>query len=129
MTSNSSPLTSGHVMDVFFRCLASAETDGVTIDGVVNRCALSPGSIDACRDEIRDMLAELPGQFFADQGGGWSFLNACNDRHGRQWTSYHQVMEQLFMLGMAAKMVEPLFPREDWSLLPGQVPYYIVKIS
>jgi hypothetical protein len=73
------------------------------------------------------MLAELPDMFKESGGGGWSFLNACDDRHGNQWTGLHQRMEQLFQLGIGIDKVECQLPREVWPALPGGMPYYIVK--
>ena len=72
------------------------------------------------------MLSQLPEEFMASKGGGWSFLNACMTNTGATWTSLHQVMEQLFMLGMSVDMVICLLPRELWHCLPGRVPYYQV---
>ena len=74
------------------------------------------------------MLSELPDEFRVSGGGGWSFLQACNDRHGTQWTGFHQAMEELFMLGMAAGLVTELLPRDLWDALPGGMPYYAVKL-
>ena len=75
------------------------------------------------------MLAELPNQFQADKGGGWSFLSACDDRNGHQWTDYHQRMEQLFQLGLALGLVRCPVPRDAWSMLPGSMPYYVVDVT
>jgi len=80
------------------------------------------------RNEIHDMLNELPDSFKATGGGGMSFLNACEDKHGNQWTGFHQHMEQLFVLGNAIGKVSYLMPREFWSMLPGAMPYVIVDI-
>lgn len=75
------------------------------------------------------MLDKLPEQFHEATGGGWSFLNACNDRHGNQWTGLHQRMEQLFQLGIALGRVSYCLPREFWSAMPGGVPYIVVKAA
>jgi len=56
-----------------------------------------------------------------------SFLNACQDRNGNQWTDLHQRMEQLFVLGQAAGFVSCLLPRDMWAALPGGMPYYVVS--
>jgi hypothetical protein len=79
--------------------------------------------------EIRAMLAELPDQYRKSGGGGWSFLNACDDRHGTQWTGFHRTMEHLFMLGLAIGAVTLLMPRELWDALPGGMPYYMVDVD
>lgn len=59
-------------------------------------------------------------------GGGWTFLNACHDRHGNLWTGFHRRMEELFMLGLAIGKVHCLFPRDLWDALPGGMPFYMV---
>lgn len=78
------------------------------------------------QDIIREMLLELPREFMKTGGGGWSFLNACNDKHGCQWTGLHQTMAQLFLLGMTIRMVVPTLPPELTDILPGGVPYFTI---
>lgn len=77
--------------------------------------------------EIIAMLNELPDKFKKSSGGGWSFLEACNDKHGEQWTGLHQHMEQLFLLGIGIGKVKSLFPRDFWPALPGGMPYYVIE--
>jgi hypothetical protein len=99
----------------------------VEVEGIVNRFGFHPERVEQHSEEIGALLAELPDEFKQSSGGGWTFLNACNDRHGNQWTGLHQRMEQLFALGMATDRVACQLPREMWAVLPGGVPYYIVK--
>ncbi len=74
------------------------------------------------------MLDELHPNFKASNGGGWSFLNACNRSDNMQWTGLHSTMEKLFMLGIAAGHVEWMPAQRDmWSAFPGGMPYVIVK--
>ena len=73
------------------------------------------------------MLSDLPAEFHQEWGGGWSFLNACRTRSGKQWT--HVEMEKLFVLGLGIEMVVCCLDREFWSSLPGGVPYYMVKAA
>ena len=72
------------------------------------------------------MLSNLPASFQKESGGGMSFLKACEDSEGNQWTGLHKIMDQLFLLGQAAGLVKCLMPREVWGMLPGGVPYYVV---
>jgi len=72
------------------------------------------------------MLSQLPKEFYKDSGGGMTFLNACNNSNGEQWTGLHSVMEQLFVLGIASSKVECLLPRDIWSMLLGGMPYYVI---
>ncbi|NQT49448.1 hypothetical protein HQ571_02010 [Candidatus Kuenenbacteria bacterium] len=74
------------------------------------------------------MLAELPDEFKESGGGGMSFMNACYDRNGNQWTGMHKRMEELFQLGIGIKKAKCLMPRASWSALPGGMPYYAISI-
>ena len=101
----------------------------VIVEGVVGIFVFDELKLELHRSEILELLNELPQEFHDEDeggGGGWSFLNACNDRHGNQWTGNHAQMEALFCLGMGIGAVESQLPRELWSLLPGSVPYYKV---
>jgi hypothetical protein len=73
------------------------------------------------------MLSDLPDEFQASGGGGWSFLNACMTKTGEQWTGMHPTMDKLFMLGIAAGKARWLMPRDMWSVLPGGMPYVSVN--
>lgn len=97
------------------------------VEGITRRFAFDPKMIDENKDQIGNLVNELPAPFMISTGGGWSFLMACEDKHGNQWTGDHAVMEELFALGMAAGKVKCLLTdREMWSTLPGGVPYYAV---
>ena len=50
---------------------------------------------DVYRQNIIDMLEALPGAI-PRMYGGWSFLNSCDDKNGRQWTGLHSTMERLW---------------------------------
>ena len=120
-------LTPDRVGRIYAQAAADGLSGGIMVHGVVREAAFAPGVIGRCRDEIRGMLAELPDQF-RRASGGWSFLNACNDRYGNQWTGLHAVMEQLFMLGMSAGLVTEVFDRGMWPALPGGMPYYVIDL-
>jgi hypothetical protein len=123
-------LESKRVAQVFINCLFNEGEDTsnhVPADGIMSKVGFHPGRLEQHKAEIQAMLAELPDEFMASKGGGMSFLNACMDRHGNQWTGYHGTMEQLFQLGLATKAVVCLMPRELWEALPGGMPYYQVK--
>jgi len=125
MTGTETNLTAERVENLFGECLAH---EGVAVEGIMCTTRFSPDAIGAHRAEITAMLAELPDEFRRSGGGGWTFLNACLDRHGVQWTGLHRVMEQLFMLGLAAGLVSELMPRDMWRVLPGGMPYYVVDL-
>ena len=131
-----SELSSENVEGVLSDCLYTdaelKESGGETpegtiiVEGIHRSFGLHPGRVQTHEDEIARMLDELPDTFKESGGGGWSFLNACNDKHDRQWTSFHKTMDALFVLGMAIRKVKCLMPREVWSLMPGGMPYYII---
>ena len=123
-------LTPERVSELFEKCLFQDGEDtstAVVVEGIVANVGFHPGRLAAAADEIRALLNELPEKFRENEGGGWSFLNACMDRHDHQWTGVHSTMEQLFLLGLASGQVECLLPRELWSVLPGGMPYYMIK--
>lgn len=101
----------------------------ILVEGIVKKYGFHPGRIAEKKEEIRALLAELPDQFRIEVGGGWSFLNACNDRHGNQWTGEHRIMEILFCLGIATGLAEWQLTREMWMVLPGGMPYVCVKLE
>lgn len=118
------------VTNIFLDCLfkdGEETKDHVVAEGIVQTVGFHPGRLEDHRSEIEALLGELPDEFKASNGGGWSFLNACMDRHGNQWTGLHQVMEQLVQLGIAIGKVEYQLPREAWSALPGGMPYFVIK--
>ena len=103
-----------------------ANAGAILVEGVVNRFAFDPAGLERQRANIDALLAQLPEQFHAGSGDGWSFLNACQRRDGLQWTGLHRDMEALFAVGMAAGRVRECFPRDLWPALHGGMPYYRV---
>lgn len=97
--------------------------DGAEIEGLVFRHRIDVERLKAEDATVRGWIALLPDEFLADKGGGWSFLNLCQDRHGGQWTGLHQTMEQLVVLAMALGRAQYALPRALWSALPGGMPY------
>ena len=123
-------LTSERVESVLKGCLFSEGEDTsnlVRADGIVRSAGFHPGRLEEHKEEIIELLAELPDAFQESSGGGMSFLNACFDKHDNQWTDFHMSMEQLLLLGLAIGRVEYLLPRELWNSLPGGMPYFVVK--
>ena len=100
----------------------------VVVEGITSKFGFHPERLEKHRDEIVKWLKALPHQFCRSSGGGWSFLNACNQENGVQWTGLHKRMEQLFCLGIALGLVKSIMPREKWSSLPGGMPYYVIEI-
>lgn len=104
-----------------------APRDAVHADGIMMSVGFHPARLESHRADVRALLGQLPEQFSDKAGmGGWTFLNACLDRDGNEWTGDQITMDKLFMLGMALGQVVSLFERELWSALPGGMPYYMV---
>lgn len=96
--------------------------NALIVEGILRNYAFHPERVAAAKPEIDAMLAELPDQFYRAKGGGWSFLNACMDRHGNQWGEQPD-METLVCLGIAAGSATWLL-KEMSTALPGGVPYF-----
>lgn len=76
------------VEKVFLDCLfddSATEDEIVEIEGIVNNFAFNSARLEANKNTIISLLEELPDEFRQSLGGGWSFLNACNDKHGSHW--------------------------------------------
>jgi hypothetical protein len=122
------------VKNVFLDCMFRDEevVDGVPIaepvkvEGVVNNFGFHPTRLESHKEEIKSLLAELPKEFHQHTGGGMSFLNACVDKDGNQWGE-HRSIEQLMCLGIGVGAVMYCMPKEVWSVLPGGMPYFMVK--
>jgi len=111
-------------------CLTIVKDDtdrkgAVIVEGIMSNFGFHPKRLEEKKAEIIALLNELPDSFHEGKGGGMSFLNACNDKTGRQWGE-HRSMELLFVLGMAIGKVKLCLPRKMWTVLPGGMPYYAV---
>lgn len=123
-------LTSKDVEGIFQDCLFREGEDTskhIRAEGIRTNVGFHPSRLEGHREKIEEMLAELPNEFQQSGGGGWSFLNACNDKDGKQWTGLHQVMEQLVLLGIGIGKVKFQIPREMWKAFPGGMPYFVIS--
>ena len=124
------------VNKAFYDCLYRPEEatgdkppeNAVTVEGILTKGDFNSRRLESHRERVVSWLKLLPTEFRKSGGGGWSFLQACNEADGYQWTGLHQRMEQLFMLGIALGAVEWCLPREMWSILPAGMPYVCVKL-
>ena len=122
-------LTSENVESIFMDCLfqdGEDTSDPAIAEGITSKFGFHKGRLESHRDDISDMLLQLPKEFHKDGGGGMTFLNAYINAKGEQWTGEHRRMEQLFSLGQACERVQCLMPRDMWSVLPGGMPYYAI---
>jgi len=101
----------------------------VIVEGITNNYGFHPDRLKEKKNKVAEWLKALPHQFRKSEGGGWSFLNACNQENDVQWTGLHLRMEQLFCLGIGLGLVKYQLPREMWLSLPGGVPYLSVNIE
>lgn len=122
-------LTVAAVMDLMRKTLYQPEEvkdvvpeGAILVDGVVHCFGFHPQRIKDVKPEIDVLLSELPDNFFRDKGGGWSFLNACEDRHGNHWGE-HPAIEALVCLGIAAGSADWMM-KEFSEILPGGMPYF-----
>ena len=122
-------LTPQAVHELAIACLFQDGEDragAVQVEGIMADFRFDPKRIAEHDSAIGALLAELPDEFHLKKGGGWSFLNACMDRHGHLWTGEHRTVETLCCLGIAASRAAWLQPRDLWSSLPGEMPYLAV---
>lgn len=123
-----SKLTAENVEAIFRDCLFREGEDtstAIVAEGIMRNFGFHPERLASHKAELAELLLELPEQFRADGGGGWSFLQACETKHGGQWGE-HANMEQLFVLGIASEQAKYLTPRHLWRAFPGGMPYIIV---
>jgi hypothetical protein len=122
-------LTAENVVETLKSCLFEGEPDlakAVLVEGVVAKFGFDPERLKAREAEIISMLEQLPPQFRAEVGGGYSFLGACQRADGVQWGE-HRTVDELFCLGLAIGRVKLCLPRDMWPALPGGMPYYVVE--
>lgn len=133
-------ISSARVEEIFLDCLYKPEEmegleegeapEGcVIVEGILSRFGLHPERLESHRAEVTEMLMNLPVGFRKSSGGGWSFLQGCQDRNDVQWTGFHMIVSQLFVLGMGLGLVSYLLPREMWSAFPGSMPYLVIDDS
>lgn len=123
------------VEQLYLECLAedlpADDPRFLIVEGIMHQTGFDTEKLEANRAEVVEMLSWLPMQFRDDTanggGGGWSFLNACEDREGVLWGS-HLGMDQLFQLGIGLGVARYLMPRNMWSILPGGMPYLSVTV-
>ena len=114
------------VRNAFAKCIFNEDedkTDYVTVEGIVNNFGLHPQRLEEQRELVTALLAELPAEFKE----GNTFLNLFTTKNGELWTGEHTVCEQLTVMAVGLDLMTYCFQREMWAVLPGGVPYVIVK--
>jgi len=119
------------VKETFMYCLfndGENQDAAVFADGVMLKVGFHPERLKEKTPDILAFLTDMPEEFGKSSGGGWSFLNACNDSKGELW-GQHQDVDTLLCMGIAIGAAKILLPRDMWSVLPGGVPYFSVDTS
>lgn len=114
------------VEETFVKCLfkEGEDTTGmVSVEGIIKKYGFHPERLQEQKETIEALVAELPVQFKE----GWTFLNLCMTKDGGQWTDLQLRMEQLMVMAIGLDIMAYLMPKEMWQILPGGVPYVIVK--
>lgn len=119
---NMSELTDNAFMDCLFK-EDKDTTNHVKVEGITSMFELHPQRLEEKQKLVTALLAELPEEFKE----GWSFLNLCITKDGEQWTGMHRICEQLAVMAIGLGLMEYCMPREMWIILPGGVPYLIIK--
>lgn len=122
-------LTSENVQTLFKSCLfdrAEDAIDYVEASGAMMRVGFNPERLKEKRQEIEELLNQLPDEFKKSKGGGWTFLNACYTSSGNLW-GQHENVDQLLCLGLGIDKVNYMMPRKFWCSLPGGMPYFVVN--
>ena len=96
--------------------------DFIEVSGVTQIFGFHPTRLESHRSEILEILNLMPDAFHKDRGGGYTFLNLCEDKNGVLWAE-HLNMEQLVALAIGLKVGEFCLPRDLWAALPGGLPY------
>lgn len=123
-------LTTENVERVFKDCLFKDEEikDGtpeyVAVKGIMHQFGFHPERLESHREDVRQLLSQLPESFLESKGGGHSFINACVTQDGTQWGE-HMNMEQLFVLGVGLELARG-FELPGMSDADMPVPYFVV---
>jgi hypothetical protein len=124
-------LSAENVRAVLTDCLYKEEesvNDALYVEGIMRKFGLHPERLKSHEADVREMLAELPDEFMAGKGGGWSFLNMCFDKNNRHWGE-HPDMEALIVLGLGLGLASFPLPRDMWDALPGSMPYVQINLT
>lgn len=101
----------------------------VRTDGIMHGTAFHPGRLASHREEIVELLSELPERFrslkLGGKGGG-AFLEMCYRADGQLW-GQHPDMDRLVQLAQGVEAGQYLGPRATWGLGPGGLPFFVVQ--
>jgi len=98
--------------------------DAVMVSGITRQYGFHPKRLAEHKPEIVQLLSQLDPKFHQTEGGH-SFMYACVTKNGDHWGEQPDA-ENLLCLGLAVGKID-MMPRQFWTLLPGNVPYFFVK--
>ena len=110
----------------FMKCLFKEGEDTsnyVKVEGIIHDFGFHPQRLEEQRELVTALLAELPAEFKE----GYTFLNLCTTKNGEQWTGEQTICEQLVAMAIGLELMSYWLPREFWAILPGGVPYILIK--
>ena len=125
-------LNAENVHKTFLKCLFTEEElkydfkIAKEAKGVMLNVAFNIDRLNNEKNNIYDMLKCLSDDFMIDKGCGMSFLNMCVDKNENHWGE-HRTVDELVCLGLGIDALSFLLPRDMWYLLPGEMPYIVVK--
>lgn len=99
----------------------------VPAHGVMLRVGFHPERLEAQRDNVKAMLAQLPEDFMHDKGGGASFLTMVTDNAGKVYGEQRDA-DALLTMAVALNLASFPLPRDVWKGLPGGVPYVVITL-
>lgn len=114
------------VQEAFQDCLFKDGEDTsnhIKVEGIVQNFGFHPQRLEDKRELITAILAELLPVYKE----GYTFLNICETKNGELWSGSHETCELLVVLAIGLGLMEYCFPREMWFVLPGRMPYVIIK--
>lgn len=103
-----------------------APADAVMVEGLVATYGFHPQRLQRAKPDVIEMIGRLHDNF--TKGGGWTFLNMCQDRDGELWGE-QRTCESLFCLAKGLGLADYCMPREYWGTMPGGLPYVSFKVG
>lgn len=100
----------------------------VAVEGIRGKLGFHRERLEKHRQEVIDILKQMPPQFFKGHGYGYTFLALCETKDGVQWGEHINV-EQLCALAIGLNLGEWCLPREAWPLMPGGMPYIVFDLD
>ena len=93
------------------------------VEGVTVSVGLNKERLETYRDEVQEMVDQLPDSFRTENGD--SFVNMCVTKDGAQWGE-HPNMQELMFLSVGLDLMESTLPRPLWGAAGG-VPVLRIK--